>query len=129
MAASNVSIEVNTVFQNLVGVLNQIDVGKLNAVLAALAEGFGGKGEAFGHAITDLNDVLLAINPRSGTIRSDFRALKRFSDALSPAAPNLVAILDALNKLISDGVYLQILTKWGVQAGAITNAVINGAVG
>jgi polar amino acid transport system substrate-binding protein len=38
-------------------------------------------------------------------------------------------ILDALNKLISDGVYLQILTKWGVQAGAITSATINGAVG
>lgn len=97
LSSSNVSIEVNTVFQNLVGVLNQIDVGKLNAVLAALAEGFGGKGEAFGQAVTDLNQFLLAINPRSETIRSDFRALGRFSDALSPAAPNLVTILDALN--------------------------------
>jgi phospholipid/cholesterol/gamma-HCH transport system substrate-binding protein len=47
--------------------------------------------------VTDLNQVLLAINARSETIRADFRALKRFSDALSPAAPNLVTILDALN--------------------------------
>ena len=42
----NVSTEVNTVFQNLVGVLNQVDVSKLNAVLTALADGFRGKGEA-----------------------------------------------------------------------------------
>src|SRR3981189_2813481 len=55
----NVSIEVNTVFQNLVGVLNQIDVAKLNAVLSALAEGFRGKGEAIGEATTDLNQVLM----------------------------------------------------------------------
>jgi polar amino acid transport system substrate-binding protein len=33
-----------------------------------------------------------------------------------------------LKKLIDQGVYVQILTKWGVQAGAITNPVINGAV-
>ena len=33
----------------------------------------------------------------------------------------------AVNLLISNGVYHQILTKWGVQAGAITTATINGA--
>lgn len=33
----------------------------------------------------------------------------------------------AVNLLISNGVYKQILTKWGVQAGAISTSVINGA--
>ena len=33
LGSDNVSTEVNTVFQNLVGVLNQIDIAKLNAVL------------------------------------------------------------------------------------------------
>jgi polar amino acid transport system substrate-binding protein len=33
----------------------------------------------------------------------------------------------AVNYLISNGVYGQILAKWGVQAGAITSSVINGA--
>jgi len=37
------------------------------------------------------------------------------------------AILAAIKDLMSDGIYTQILTKWGVQAGAITNPVINGA--
>jgi phospholipid/cholesterol/gamma-HCH transport system substrate-binding protein len=93
----NVSTEVNTVFENLVGLLNQIDTAKLNAVVSALGEGLRGKGEALGQAITDLNEVLLAVNPRSETIRADFRALKGFSDAFSAAAPDLVTVLDALS--------------------------------
>ena len=89
------STEVNTAFQNLVSVLNQIDPAKLNAVLSALAEGFRGKGEAMGEATTDLNQVLLAINPRSDTIRADYRALKGFSDTYSAAAQDILTVLDA----------------------------------
>jgi phospholipid/cholesterol/gamma-HCH transport system substrate-binding protein len=97
LRSGNVSVEVNTVFQNLVGVLNQIDTGKLNAVLSALGEGFRGKGEALRQATTDANQVLLAINPRSETIRADFRAFKGFSDAYAAAAPDLVTILDSVS--------------------------------
>jgi polar amino acid transport system substrate-binding protein len=43
------------------------------------------------------------------------------------SAPMSKPILDALKKLIDTGVYLQILKKWGVQSGANTNPVINGA--
>lgn len=37
-------------------------------------------------------------------------------------------ILDALKVLMSNGNYTSILTKWGIQAGAITNPKINGAI-
>jgi polar amino acid transport system substrate-binding protein len=37
------------------------------------------------------------------------------------------ALLAAVKDLMSSGVYTQILTKWGIQAGAITNPVVNGA--
>jgi polar amino acid transport system substrate-binding protein len=37
------------------------------------------------------------------------------------------AVLGALKDLIADGSYTTILTKWGVQAGALTSPVINGA--
>ena len=97
LRSRNVSVEVNTVFQNLVGVLNQIDTAKLNAVLSAFAEGFRGKGQALGEAITDANQVLMAINPRSDTIRADVRALKGFADTYNDAAPNLVTVLDSLS--------------------------------
>ncbi|TAM65284.1 MCE family protein [Mycobacterium sp.] len=105
LRSRNVSTEVNTTFQNLVGVLNQIDPAKLNAVLSALGEGFRGKGEALGQATTDFNQVLLAINPRSETIRADYRALKGFSDTYAAAAPDIVTVLDAASttsKTITD---------------------------
>jgi polar amino acid transport system substrate-binding protein len=37
------------------------------------------------------------------------------------------AVLAALKVLMSNGTYTQILTKWGIQSGAITSPVINGA--
>jgi polar amino acid transport system substrate-binding protein len=38
-------------------------------------------------------------------------------------------ILAALKHLIADGKYTQILTKWGIQSGAISTPKINGATG
>ena len=93
--SSNVTAEVNTVFQNLVGVLDQVDPAKLNAVISALAEGLRGQGERIGQATTDFNQVLLALNPRSETIRADWQALQGFSDTYSVAAQDILATLGA----------------------------------
>jgi polar amino acid transport system substrate-binding protein len=38
------------------------------------------------------------------------------------------AVLAALKDLIANGTYTRIMSHWGIQAGAITNPVINGAV-
>jgi phospholipid/cholesterol/gamma-HCH transport system substrate-binding protein len=93
--SQNVSTEVNTVFQNLTEVLGKIDPAKLNAVLSAFAEGLRGQGEQIGQGITDANQVLMALNERSDTIRTDFQALKGFSDTYSAAAPDIIKILGA----------------------------------
>jgi polar amino acid transport system substrate-binding protein len=37
------------------------------------------------------------------------------------------ALVTALDKMIADGSYKTLLTKWGVQSGAITKAAVNGA--
>jgi phospholipid/cholesterol/gamma-HCH transport system substrate-binding protein len=95
LKSRNVTTEVNTVFQNIVAVLDRIDPAKLNATLSALAEGVRGQGERIGEATTDANQVLLELNPRSETIRADWRALKDFNDTYSAAAQNIVSILDA----------------------------------
>ena len=63
----------------------------------ALAEGVRGQGERIGQATTDANQVLLALNPRSETIRADWQALKGFSDAYSGAATNIVNTLMQLS--------------------------------
>jgi phospholipid/cholesterol/gamma-HCH transport system substrate-binding protein len=95
LRSRNVSTEVNTVFQNLVGVLHQVDVAKLNATLSAFAEGVRGQGERIGEATTGANEVLLAINPRMGTVQQDWRSFKGFNDTYSAAAQDILATLDA----------------------------------
>jgi phospholipid/cholesterol/gamma-HCH transport system substrate-binding protein len=95
LVSRNVSTEVNTVFQNLVNVIHQIDPAKLNAILSAFAEGVRGEGPRIGEATTDANEVLLALNPRAETSRRDWQSLKAFSDTYSAAAQNIVSVLDA----------------------------------
>jgi phospholipid/cholesterol/gamma-HCH transport system substrate-binding protein len=95
LKSRNVTTEVNTVFQNLVGVLDKVDTAKLNAVLSALAEGVRGQGDRIGQATTDANQVLLALNPRSETVRADWQALKGFNDAYSAAAGDILTTLNA----------------------------------
>lgn len=95
LRSGKVSDEVNTTFQNLVGVLDKIDVTKLNGALTALADGFRGKGDQIGPAITDADQYLSAINPRADTIRQDWRALKNFSDTYGVAAHDILTVLDA----------------------------------
>ncbi|WP_084027723.1 MCE family protein [Mycobacterium avium] len=95
LRSHNVTTEVNTVFDNLVGLLHQIDVSKLNAVLGALADGVRGQGQRMGEATTDANQVLSAINPRMDTVAADLRSFKGFSDAYSAAAQDILATMDA----------------------------------
>ncbi|MGD1257084.1 MCE family protein [Mycobacterium seoulense] len=95
LVSRNVSTEVNTVFENLVDLLDQIDPAKLNAVLTALAEGLRGHGEIIGDAIADTNEVLRALNPRSETVRENWHSLAAVSDTYSTAAQHILAVLDA----------------------------------
>src|SRR5260370_36559008 len=89
----NVATEVNTVFQELVDVLHQIHPQKINAVLAALAEGVRGQGQRIGQATTAATEVLAAYNDRMDTIRSDWRSFKPFNDASSPSPDNIITTL------------------------------------
>jgi phospholipid/cholesterol/gamma-HCH transport system substrate-binding protein len=95
--SQNVSTEVNTVFQNLTDVLARIDPAKLNGVLSALAEGLRGQGQALGQGITDGNQVLMALNPRAETVRTDWQSLRGFSDTYSAAAQNILTVLNAVS--------------------------------
>jgi phospholipid/cholesterol/gamma-HCH transport system substrate-binding protein len=97
LRSTNVSTEVNTVFENLVGVIKQIDPAKLNATLSALAQGVRGQGERIGQATTDGNEVLLALNPRMDTLAHDWRSIKGFGDAYGAAAQNILAILNSVS--------------------------------
>ena len=95
LISKNVTTEVNTVFGNLVGVLDKVDTAKLNSVLSALADGVRGQGDRIGQATSDANEVLLALNPRSETIRADWQALQNFSDTYGVAAQDILSVLNS----------------------------------
>jgi phospholipid/cholesterol/gamma-HCH transport system substrate-binding protein len=95
LISKNVTTEVNTVFENVVDLLDMVDPAKLNAVLSAVAEGVRGQGERIGQATTDLNEVLTALNARTETIRADWRSFKNFNDTYAAAADDILTILNA----------------------------------
>ncbi|QZY47042.1 MCE family protein [Mycolicibacterium austroafricanum] len=92
----NTTLEVNTVFQNLVTLLDQIDPAKLNSILSAVNEAVSGKGERIGQATEDTNVVLTQLIPRTDTVREDLHAVRDVADVYSGAAQNLISVLDAV---------------------------------
>jgi len=95
LRSRNVTVEVNTVFENLQSVVRSIDPAKLNSVFTAVAEAVRGKGERIGQAITDANNILLAVNPRMPTVQQDWRLFGQTAQAYSVAAQNILSILDS----------------------------------
>jgi phospholipid/cholesterol/gamma-HCH transport system substrate-binding protein len=91
----NVTVEVNTVFENLQSIVHAIDPAKLNGVLAAVAEGVRGKGERIGQAITEGNTALLTVNPKMPTVRRDWQLFGKTTQAYSDAAQDILSTLDA----------------------------------
>jgi phospholipid/cholesterol/gamma-HCH transport system substrate-binding protein len=97
LKSRNVTVEVNTVFENLQAVIGVIDPTKLNSVLSAVAESLRGKGDRIGQAITDANRVLLAVNPRMATVARDWQLFGKTTAAYSDAAQNILATLDSFS--------------------------------
>src|ERR1700730_3793826 len=91
----NVTVEVNTVFENLQAVIQALDPAKLNAILSAFSESVRGKGERIGEAITNANNLLLTVNPRMETIHRDWRLFGKATAAYSNAAQDILSILDS----------------------------------
>ena len=49
--AGHVTVEINTIFQQLTSVLSKIEPDELNETLGAIASGFNGRGERFGQTL------------------------------------------------------------------------------
>jgi phospholipid/cholesterol/gamma-HCH transport system substrate-binding protein len=91
----NVTVEVNTVFENLQSLVQTIDPAKLNSILSAFAQSVRGKGDRLGEAITGANNVLLAVNPRLDTIHQDWKLFGKTAAVYSTAAQDILSILDS----------------------------------
>lgn len=90
LQGQHVMVEINTVFQQLVSVLAQIDPPKLNETLGALAKAFSGRGPQLGQSLSDLDSFLARLEPSLPALSHDLAVLPAVSNAYADAAPNLV---------------------------------------
>lgn len=90
LEAESVTVEINTVFEQLTSVLSSIEPEKLNQTLGAIATALHGRGEDFGRAIADLNGYLAAIEPSLPNLEHDLTVMPAALNSFADAAPDLL---------------------------------------
>jgi virulence factor Mce-like protein len=91
---SNVTVEVNTVFQQLVSVLSKVEPAKLNQTLGALSKSLSGRGDKFGQSLVDLDSAFTKLNPALDNLNHEIAIAPTVFNAFADASPDLIAILD-----------------------------------
>ncbi|MUL44369.1 MCE family protein [Mycobacterium sp. CBMA293] len=94
VAAKDVQLEMNTVFQTLTDLLDKIDPVNLNATVTALGEGLRGHGDDAGAAVTGLSKYLAYFNPKLPTLQQDFKDTATVAGIYGDAAPDLAKVFD-----------------------------------
>jgi len=88
--AGNVTVEINTVFQQLTSMLSRIKPEQLNEILGALAAGFDGRGTTLGETFSHFDAVLAQIEPSLDNMRHDISAADTAAASYAVAAPDLM---------------------------------------
>jgi phospholipid/cholesterol/gamma-HCH transport system substrate-binding protein len=103
--ASDVQLEVNTLFQSLIDLLHKIDPVELNGTLSALSEGLRGHGDDFGALLAGLNTLTQQSNPKLPALKEDFRKAGIVTNIYADAAPDLNTVFDnvpTINRTLVD---------------------------
>lgn len=92
--AEHVTVEINTIFDQLVSVLSTIEPQKLNETLGAMASALDGRGEKIGETLADLDHLLATMEPSLGNLSHEFSTAPEVLRAYADTAPDLLATLD-----------------------------------
>ena len=92
--ASDVQLEVNTLFQTLQDVLKKIDPISLNATFTALGDGLRGNGDNLGSTLSGLNSYLQQLNPKLPTLQEDLRQTAIVANIYGDAGADLARIFE-----------------------------------
>ncbi|AKK27777.1 MCE family protein [Mycobacterium sp. EPa45] len=90
ISGKHVTVEINTVFQQLVSVLSQIEPAKLNQTLGAISKSVNGRGNQFGQTLVDLDSALAKINPSLDTLNHELAVAPKVFDAYGDASGDLL---------------------------------------
>ena len=96
VAAPDVQLEVNTLFQSLTDTLQKVDPINLNATLSALGEGLRGNGDDLGATLAGLSTFLQKFNPKLPQLQQVFQQTGVVGNVYADAAPDLVTVFDNL---------------------------------
>jgi phospholipid/cholesterol/gamma-HCH transport system substrate-binding protein len=99
LEGKHVTVEINTVFQQLTSLLAKIDPAKLNETLGAIASSVNGRGHKIGQMLHDLDAFLATQEPSLPALSHDLEVLPAVSNAYADAAPNLLATADNTIKI------------------------------
>lgn len=94
LEGQHVTVEINTVFQQLTRVLDKIDPTKLNETLGAMSEAFGGRGEKMGQTLSDFEALLAKLEPSLPNMARDIENTAVVAGGYADAAPDLLRTLD-----------------------------------
>jgi phospholipid/cholesterol/gamma-HCH transport system substrate-binding protein len=93
--SQHVVVEINTVFQQLVAVLDKIDPVKLNQTLGAISKAFNGRGDKLGRTLSDFNAFLAKIEPSLPNLSHDIETAVPVFTAYADAAPDLITTVES----------------------------------
>lgn len=99
LVSDHVATEVNTVFANLVNVLNAANPAAVNSALTALATTLQGQGQQLGQFLTGANTYLAEFNPSLPGLNSDISKVAQVSDLYADVAPQFFTTLDNSDKV------------------------------
>jgi virulence factor Mce-like protein len=97
--AQHVTVEVNTIFDDLNSLLAHIDPPKLNETLGAISTALSGRGETFGRSLTDFDAFLGTIEPSLPNLSRELPELSTVSNAYADAAPDFMTILNDATRI------------------------------
>lgn len=95
----DVTVETNTLFEQLTSLLSSIDPAKLNETLGAIASAVNGRGHKIGQMLSDLDAFMAKQEPGLPALRHDLETLPVVSNAYADAAPDLLSTVDSSIKI------------------------------
>lgn len=94
IAESQVVVELNTVYQQLVEVLAQVEPEKLTVTMNAVGGALSGNGERLGVALTQLNNALGETNKHLPELNRLFTEAAGATNVYADAMPDLMRVVD-----------------------------------
>lgn len=91
IAGERVAVEINTIFQQLVSVLNTIEPAKLNETLGALSSAVSGRGQQAGQSLVAFDELLAKLDASRANLSREISSAPDMLNAYADAAPDLVA--------------------------------------